>query len=165
MAGVERVMHGRGRSVREVDQHRREIGIVFDGQDQAPGSALRVAVAWEKADAKQPAELLVWGDSHAMAVLPAIDALCRESGKSALQATLDASGIGGDGSAVLYLKGMKRPTVIEYKDMTPIKATPDNPAIVQVYEAGEVDGVEGRAVVGAVGHPDVVIVEELGQAS
>ena len=43
----------------------------------------------------------------------------------------EASGIGGDGSAVLYLKGMKRPTVIEYKDMTPIKATPDNPAIVQ----------------------------------
>jgi gamma-glutamyltranspeptidase/glutathione hydrolase len=43
----------------------------------------------------------------------------------------EASGIGGDGSAVLYLKGMKRPTVIEYKDMTPIKATPDNRAIVQ----------------------------------
>ncbi|MCC7035396.1 MAG: gamma-glutamyltransferase [Acidobacteria bacterium] len=43
----------------------------------------------------------------------------------------EASGIGGDGSAVLYLKGMTRPTVIEYKDMTPMRATPDNPAIVQ----------------------------------
>jgi gamma-glutamyltranspeptidase/glutathione hydrolase len=43
----------------------------------------------------------------------------------------EASGIGGDGSAVLYLKGMKKPTTIEYKDMTPIRATPDNPAIVQ----------------------------------
>jgi gamma-glutamyltranspeptidase/glutathione hydrolase len=43
----------------------------------------------------------------------------------------EASGIGGDGSAVLYLKGMKKPTVIEYKDMTPIKATPDNPLIMQ----------------------------------
>lgn len=43
----------------------------------------------------------------------------------------EASGIGGDGSAVLYLKGMKAPTVIEYKDMTPISATADNPAIVQ----------------------------------
>lgn len=43
----------------------------------------------------------------------------------------EASGIGGDGAAVLYLKGMKKPTVIEYKDMTPIKATPDNPRIVQ----------------------------------
>ena len=43
----------------------------------------------------------------------------------------EASGIGGDGSAVLYLKGMKRPTTIEYKDMTPIKATPDNPQIMQ----------------------------------
>ena len=43
----------------------------------------------------------------------------------------EASGIGGDGSAVLYLKGMKKPTTIEYKDMTPIKATPDNPPMVQ----------------------------------
>jgi gamma-glutamyltranspeptidase len=43
----------------------------------------------------------------------------------------EASGIGGDGTAVLYLKGMKRPTVIEYKDMTPIKATADNPLIMQ----------------------------------
>ena len=42
----------------------------------------------------------------------------------------EASGIGGDGSAVLYLKGMARPTVVEYKDQTPIRATPDNPAIV-----------------------------------
>ncbi len=43
----------------------------------------------------------------------------------------EASGIGGDGSAVLFLKGMKKPTVIEYKDMTPIKATTDNPLIMQ----------------------------------
>jgi gamma-glutamyltranspeptidase len=43
----------------------------------------------------------------------------------------EASGVGGDGTAVLYLKGMKRPTVIEYKDMVPIKGTPDNPKIMQ----------------------------------
>ncbi|HYB94826.1 MAG TPA: gamma-glutamyltransferase [Vicinamibacterales bacterium] len=43
----------------------------------------------------------------------------------------EASGIGGDGAAVLYLKGMSRPTTVEYKDMTPIKATPDNPKIMQ----------------------------------
>jgi gamma-glutamyltranspeptidase/glutathione hydrolase len=48
----------------------------------------------------------------------------------------DASGIGGDGAAVLYLKGMKQPTVIDYKDQTPIRATVDNPAIM----------VEGRIV-------------------
>jgi gamma-glutamyltranspeptidase len=42
----------------------------------------------------------------------------------------EASGVGGDGSAVLFLKGMKRPTVIEYKDQTPMRATADNPAIV-----------------------------------
>ena len=43
----------------------------------------------------------------------------------------EASGVGGDGSAVLFLKGMKRPTTVDYKDMTPIKATPDNPLMVQ----------------------------------
>jgi gamma-glutamyltranspeptidase len=42
----------------------------------------------------------------------------------------EASGIGGDGNAVLYLKGMSRPTVVEYKDQTPIHATTDNPAIM-----------------------------------
>jgi gamma-glutamyltranspeptidase len=43
----------------------------------------------------------------------------------------EASGIGGDGAAVLYLNGMKQPTVIDYKDMTPSHATPDNPAILR----------------------------------
>ena len=43
----------------------------------------------------------------------------------------EASGVGGDGAAVLYLKGMTQPTVVEYKDMTPSHATPDNPAIVK----------------------------------
>ena len=43
----------------------------------------------------------------------------------------EASGVGGDGSAVLYLRGMKKPTVIEYKDMTPIRATADNPLLMQ----------------------------------
>ena len=42
----------------------------------------------------------------------------------------EASGIGGDGAAVLFLKGMKQPTVIDYKDQTPSRATPDNPAIL-----------------------------------
>jgi peptidoglycan/LPS O-acetylase OafA/YrhL len=34
-----------------------------------------------------PAQLLVWGDSHAMAILPAIDSLGREAGTTALAAT------------------------------------------------------------------------------
>jgi gamma-glutamyltranspeptidase len=42
----------------------------------------------------------------------------------------EASGIGGDGNAVLYLNGMAQPTVIEYKDQTPLRATTDNPAIM-----------------------------------
>ncbi len=41
----------------------------------------------------------------------------------------DASGIGGDGQAILFLKGMSEPIVIEYKDMTPARATFDNPKI------------------------------------
>lgn len=43
----------------------------------------------------------------------------------------EASGLGGDGAAVLYLKGMSRPTVIDYKDQTPSHATADNPAIMR----------------------------------
>lgn len=43
----------------------------------------------------------------------------------------EASGLGGDGAAVLYLKGMKRPTVVDYKDQTPSHATPDNTTIMQ----------------------------------
>ncbi len=41
----------------------------------------------------------------------------------------DASGIGGDGQAILFLKGMSEPVIIEYKDMTPARATFDNPKI------------------------------------
>ena len=41
----------------------------------------------------------------------------------------DASGIGGDGQAVLFLNGMTEPTVIEFKDQTPRGATLDTPAI------------------------------------
>jgi gamma-glutamyltranspeptidase len=41
----------------------------------------------------------------------------------------EASGIGGDGQAVLFLKGMEEPTVVEYKDQTPMRATLDNPKI------------------------------------
>ncbi len=50
--------------------------------------------------------------------------LASEAGRLALEK-------GGDGSAVLYLKGMKKPTVTEYKDMTPMRAPADNPALMQ----------------------------------
>ncbi|MGE5243800.1 MAG: gamma-glutamyltransferase [Betaproteobacteria bacterium] len=43
----------------------------------------------------------------------------------------DATSVGGDGQAILYLKGMAEPTVVEYKDQTPIHATVDNPEIVR----------------------------------
>jgi gamma-glutamyltranspeptidase len=41
----------------------------------------------------------------------------------------EASGIGGDGMAVLFLKDMPEPVVVEYKDQVPIRATRDNPVL------------------------------------
>jgi gamma-glutamyltranspeptidase len=41
----------------------------------------------------------------------------------------DASGIGGDGQAVLFLNGMPEPSVIDFKDQSPGAATLDNPRI------------------------------------
>jgi gamma-glutamyltranspeptidase len=41
----------------------------------------------------------------------------------------DASGIGGDGMALVFLKGMREPVVVDFKDQTPIHATLDNPVI------------------------------------
>jgi peptidoglycan/LPS O-acetylase OafA/YrhL len=38
-------------------------------------------------DAREPAEILVWGDSHAMSVTPAIDDLCRRFSVRGLEAT------------------------------------------------------------------------------
>ena len=43
----------------------------------------------------------------------------------------EASGIGGDGMAVLYLKGMREPIVVDYKDQVPIRATSDNEVLRQ----------------------------------
>ena len=41
----------------------------------------------------------------------------------------DASGIGGDGQAVLFLNGMAEPSVVDFKDQTPGGATLDNARI------------------------------------
>ncbi len=41
--------------------------------------------------ANLPPKVFLWGDSHAMAILPAIDAACKESGISALAATSSAT--------------------------------------------------------------------------
>src|SRR5262249_60086034 len=38
----------------------------------------------------------------------------------------DATSLGGDGQAILFLKGMSEPVVVEYKDMSPSHATSDN---------------------------------------
>ncbi|HEV3300433.1 MAG TPA: acyltransferase family protein [Planctomycetaceae bacterium] len=46
-----------------------------------PGNLARIG------DAEAPAEILVWGDSHAMSVLPAIESACAEAKSSAQAAT------------------------------------------------------------------------------
>jgi gamma-glutamyltranspeptidase len=58
----------------------------------------------------------------------------------------DASGIGGDGMALIYMKGMREPVVIDYKDQVPIKATRDNPLLQQ----GSGDGPAAANIPGAV---------------
>jgi gamma-glutamyltranspeptidase / glutathione hydrolase len=50
----------------------------------------------------------------------------------------DASGIGGDGMAVLYLKSMNEPVVIDYKDQAPGRATRDNPLLQRASADGPV---------------------------
>ena len=58
----------------------------------------------------------------------------------------DASGIGGDGMAVLYLKGMNEPVVIDYKDQAPGHATRDNPLL----QRGSADGPAAANIPGVV---------------
>jgi gamma-glutamyltranspeptidase len=58
----------------------------------------------------------------------------------------DASGIGGDGMALVYLKGMSEPVAIDYKDQTPIHATSDNP----VLRASTGDGPSAANIPGVV---------------
>lgn len=43
----------------------------------------------------------------------------------------EASGLGGDGMAILYLKGMEEPIVVDYKDQVPIRATSGNEQLRQ----------------------------------
>ena len=64
----------------------------------------------------------------------------------------DASGIGGDGMAVLYLKGMAEPVAIDYKDQVPIRATRDNPLLA----ASTGDGAAAANIPGVVAGLDLL---------
>ena len=69
----------------------------------------------------------------------------------------DASSIGGDGQAILFLKGMSEPVVIEYKDMSPSRATPDNPKIFTPTGARTAsDGPTVAAIPGVVAGLDLL---------
>lgn len=65
----------------------------------------------------------------------------------------DASGLGGDGMALLFLNGMTEPLVLDYKDQTPIHATLDNQAI---FREGHLvrDGPAAANIPGAVAGMD-----------
>lgn len=64
----------------------------------------------------------------------------------------DASGIGGDGMALVYLAGMEEPVVIDYKDQVPIHATRDNP----VLRASTGDGPAAANIPGVVAGLDLM---------
>jgi gamma-glutamyltranspeptidase/glutathione hydrolase len=64
----------------------------------------------------------------------------------------DASGLGGDGMAVVFLKGMSEPVVIDYKDQVPIRATRDNPLL----QAGTGDGPSAANTPGVVAGLDML---------
>ena len=64
----------------------------------------------------------------------------------------DASGIGGDGMAILYLKGMTEPVAIDYKDQVPIRATRDNPLLT----ASTGDGPSAANIPGVVAGLDLL---------
>ena len=65
----------------------------------------------------------------------------------------DASGIGGDGMALLFRQGMREPVVIDYKDQSPIHATLTNEAI---FKEGRIvgDGPAAANIPGAVAGMD-----------
>ena len=69
----------------------------------------------------------------------------------------DASSIGGDGQAILFLKGMTQPVVVEYKDMSPMRATPDNPKLFSPTGARTAsDGPTVAAIPGVVAGLDLL---------
>ena len=82
----------------------------------------------------------------------------------------DASGIGGDGQAVLFLKGMSEPTVIEFKDQTPRAATLDDAGTCCAAGGWSSDGPMSVNIPGVVAGLDYLLHEvrqragELGRA-
>lgn len=64
----------------------------------------------------------------------------------------EASGIGGDGMAILYLEGMTEPAVIDYKDQVPIGATREHQALQR--SAG--DGPAAANIPGVVAGMDLL---------
>jgi gamma-glutamyltranspeptidase/glutathione hydrolase len=63
----------------------------------------------------------------------------------------EASGLGGDGAAIVFLKGMPEPVVVEYKDMTPSRVSPDNPRLFTPQ--GQRTASDGPSVVNIPGVP------------
>jgi gamma-glutamyltranspeptidase len=64
----------------------------------------------------------------------------------------EASGVGGDGMAMLYLTGMSEPVAVDYKDQVPSHATRDNPLVT----SGSGDGAAAANIPGVVAGMDLL---------
>lgn len=67
----------------------------------------------------------------------------------------EASGIGGDGMALVHLRGMEQPVVVDYKDQAPSHATLDN---ARIFEDGRLvaDGPAAANIPGVVAGLDLL---------
>lgn len=67
----------------------------------------------------------------------------------------DASGIGGDGMAIVWLASMPAPVVVDFKDQAPMRATLDNP---RVFRDGTIvgDGPAAANIPGVVAGMDLL---------
>lgn len=155
---LRRLYYSEGRSAAEWDRLRTK----YRPQAQSARDEASVETVLDSMIAEQPlikpqveSEKAVVVSGHALASRAGVLALQR--GGNIVDAAVavsfalgvvepDASGIGGDGMAVLYLGGMPEPVVIEYKDQVPIHATRNNP----ILQAGTGDGPSAANIPGVV---------------
>ena len=112
-----------------------------------------------KTPVASPRAVVVSG--HALASRAGADAL--ERGGNVVDAAVavsfalgvvepDASGIGGDGMAILYLAGMAEPVAVDFKDQIPARATRDNPLL----QRSQGDGPAAANIPGVVAGLDLL---------
>ncbi len=128
------------------DAARRHRGRALAAADQAALDAEIQALLDERPPAKRVAEgRAAVASAHPLATAAGIEIL--QAGGNAVDAAVavsfalgvvepDASGMGGYGEAVIFLRGMADPTSIEFMTRVPEAATPDNPALKDLPSDG-----------------------------